>query len=136
MQMGVQTDATCNIQQRWELLANNVASVCTPLPTRAQQLPTLLVQQCWSEFLHPFAGSLKLCNKSQRSGLAHSTKDKRIRLVGTCRKVPLVTLRFFVICCVMNCSPSRFRCYIPRNFLHFAANKVYFLARLYLVWHQ
>ena len=31
-----------------------VASVCTPLPTRAQQLPTLLAQQCW-ELLHPFA---------------------------------------------------------------------------------
>ena len=28
MEHGVQTDATCNIQQCWELLANNVASVC------------------------------------------------------------------------------------------------------------
>jgi len=27
MQQGVQTDATCNIQQFWELLADNVASV-------------------------------------------------------------------------------------------------------------
>ena len=27
MQQGVQTDATCNIQQCWELLACNVASV-------------------------------------------------------------------------------------------------------------
>ena len=35
-----------------------VASVCTPLPTRKQQLPTLLAQQCW-ELLRPFApGSL------------------------------------------------------------------------------
>ena len=31
MQQGVQTDATCNIQQCWELLANNVASICTGL---------------------------------------------------------------------------------------------------------
>ena len=31
MQQGVQTDATCNIQHCWELLANNVASVCTGL---------------------------------------------------------------------------------------------------------
>ena len=31
MQQGVQTDATCNIQQFWELLANNVVSVCTGL---------------------------------------------------------------------------------------------------------
>ena len=29
MQQGVQTDAICSIQQCWELLANNVASVCT-----------------------------------------------------------------------------------------------------------
>ena len=29
MQQGVQTDATCNIQQCWELLANKVASFCT-----------------------------------------------------------------------------------------------------------
>ena len=35
-----------------------VASVCTPLPTRTQQLPTLLAQQCW-ELLRPFARSLK-----------------------------------------------------------------------------
>ena len=34
-----------------------VASVCTPLPTRTQQLPTLLVQQCW-DLLRPFARSL------------------------------------------------------------------------------
>ena len=35
-----------------------VASVCTPLPTCTQQLPTLLAQQCW-ELLRPFARSLK-----------------------------------------------------------------------------
>ena len=34
-----------------------VASVCTPLPKRTQQLLTLLVQQCW-ELLCPFARSL------------------------------------------------------------------------------
>ena len=31
MQQGVQMDTRCNIQQFWELLANNVASVCTGL---------------------------------------------------------------------------------------------------------
>ena len=31
IQQGVQTDATCIIQQCWELLANNVASVCAGL---------------------------------------------------------------------------------------------------------
>ena len=31
MQQGVQTDATCNIQQCWELLTNNAASVYTRL---------------------------------------------------------------------------------------------------------
>ena len=34
-----------------------VVSVCTPLPTRTQQLPTLLAQQCW-ELLRPCACSL------------------------------------------------------------------------------
>ena len=29
MQQGVHTDAKCDIQQCWQLLANNVASVCT-----------------------------------------------------------------------------------------------------------
>ena len=31
MQQHVQTDTTCNIQRCWELLANNVASVCAGL---------------------------------------------------------------------------------------------------------
>ena len=31
MQQGEQTDATCNIQRRWELLANNAALDCTGL---------------------------------------------------------------------------------------------------------
>ena len=35
-----------------------VASVCTPLPTLTQQLPTLLAQQFW-ELLRPFARSLR-----------------------------------------------------------------------------
>ena len=35
-----------------------VEPVCTPLPTRTQQLPTLLAQHCW-ELLRPFAGSLR-----------------------------------------------------------------------------
>ena len=36
-----------------------VASVCTPLPTRTQQLPTLYSQQCW-ELLRPCARRLKV----------------------------------------------------------------------------
>ena len=39
-----------------------VASVCTALPTRTQQLPTLLAQQCW-ELLRPFARSLTLSSQ-------------------------------------------------------------------------
>ena len=38
-----------------------VASVCTPLPTRTQQLTTLLAQQCW-ELFRSFAGSLTFLN--------------------------------------------------------------------------
>ena len=37
IQHGVQTDATCNIQQCWELLANNVASVCTGLKAQTRK---------------------------------------------------------------------------------------------------
>ena len=40
-------------QHCWEFSS----SVCRPLPTRTQQLPTLLAQQCW-ELLRPFARSL------------------------------------------------------------------------------
>ena len=39
MQQGVQTDAICNIQQCWELLVYNVASVCT-------QPKTIISQSC------------------------------------------------------------------------------------------
>ena len=35
------------------------AYVCTPLPTRTQQLPILSAQQCWG-LLRPFARNLKL----------------------------------------------------------------------------
>ena len=35
-----------------------IASLCTPLPKRTQQLPTLLAQQCW-KLLCPFASSFK-----------------------------------------------------------------------------
>ena len=34
-----------------------VASVCTPLPTHTQQLPTLLAQQCRESLLRPLARS-------------------------------------------------------------------------------
>ena len=59
IQQGVQTDTTCNIQQRWKLLANNVAFVCTGLNTYnviyliecpVQPDATLLAnnfQHCW-----------------------------------------------------------------------------------------
>ena len=42
-------------QHCWELI---VASVCTPLPTRMQQLPTLLAAQ-FCELMRPFARSLR-----------------------------------------------------------------------------
>ena len=45
----------CRSQHCWELI---VASVCTPLPTRMQQLPTLLAAQ-FCELMRPFARSLR-----------------------------------------------------------------------------
>ena len=49
-----------------------VASLCTPLPTHTQQLPTLLTQQCW-ELLGPFACSLSIL-KSPIQFIAMSLK--------------------------------------------------------------
>ena len=49
MQQGVQTDATCNIQQCWELLANDNASVCTGLKTHLtghKHAPTCFFHSC------------------------------------------------------------------------------------------
>ena len=44
-----------------------VACVCRPLPTRKQQLSTLLVQQCW-ELFRPFARSLRVARVASSPG--------------------------------------------------------------------
>ena len=51
MQQGVQTDATCNIQQCWELLTNNAASVCTRLQVTIY--PVIHISSCraWLQVL-------------------------------------------------------------------------------------
>ena len=49
---------TYGLIPRCTALLGVAASVCTPLPTRTQQLPTMLAQQCW-ELLRPFARSLR-----------------------------------------------------------------------------
>ena len=60
MQQDVQTDATCNIQQCWELLVNNVASVCTQPNNSQQHASTHMLRvtsnnvgSCWPT-LRPF----------------------------------------------------------------------------------
>ena len=59
---------------------------------------------------------------SRRSEQAHSTKDKRIRLVGTCRKVHLVQNLAFLLTAVnslsLNRNKSKTRT-IPERFLDF-----------------
>ena len=65
-----------------------VASVCTPLPTRTQQLPTLLAQQCW-ELLRPFARSLKTlknvvssrCFKMKKTSLPVDVRSSKTPLL-------------------------------------------------------
>ena len=52
-----------------------VASVCTPLPTRTQHLPTLLAQQCW-ELLRPVARSLTVHNMNSK----YKRKKRREKL--------------------------------------------------------
>ena len=51
-----------------------VAPVCTPLPTHMQQLPTLLVQQCW-QLLHPYARSLMTLRMLFREYLMHEVQQ-------------------------------------------------------------
>ena len=53
-----------------------VASFCTPLPTRTQQLLTLLAQQCW-ELLRPFARSLSLTKQCCSRAKQRQGKDKK-----------------------------------------------------------
>ena len=57
-----------------------VASVCTPLLTLTQQLPTLLAQQCW-DLLRPFAWSLRKYvgyNNSTNYVLGYLQLDERV----------------------------------------------------------
>ena len=42
IQQGLQTDATCNIQQCWELLTNDVAIVCTEIRRLGTINPSIL----------------------------------------------------------------------------------------------
>ena len=48
-----------------------VASICTPLPTHMQQLPTLMAQQWWGLLL-PFARSLRCENRLLRYQFSES----------------------------------------------------------------
>ena len=50
MQQGVETDAICNIQQCWELLANNVASVCTGLCMYPANTSFIHITRHWRSF--------------------------------------------------------------------------------------
>ena len=64
-----------------------IASVCTPLPTSTQRLPTLLAQQCW-ELLRPFARSLRIQE-------LHSTNKKIILLEHNWIKNPTSRWQLF-----------------------------------------
>ena len=69
MQQGVQTDAMYTIQQCWELLANNVASVCTGLKRHYCKVQCKRTQHCWLTtpnvigcyMLRPFAYPFACC---------------------------------------------------------------------------
>ena len=67
------------------ILLGVVASVCTPLLTQGQKLPTLLTQQCW-ELLRPFARSYAVTAIMHVMKIVSSTKCQR-------------SLRF---CCLQN----------------------------------
>ena len=81
-----------------------VASVCTPLPTRKQQLTTLLVQQYW-EFLRPFARSLKLHqNRQKKNGCNDNVNiDVHARQGGPPKDLPgLNRDKISVLCSLIN----------------------------------
>ena len=64
-----------------------VASVCTPLPTRTQELPTLLAQQCWE--LLRFDRFQTLLNNTQQhpttsNGVCKRTQHVRSNNVESC----------------------------------------------------
>ena len=64
-----------------------VASVCTPLPTRTQELPTLLAQQCWE--LLRFDRFQTLRNNTQQhpttsNGVCKRTQHVRSNNVESC----------------------------------------------------
>ena len=65
MQEGLQTDATCNIQQCWELLPKNLASVCTGL--RNARKRAIVVEHYGMRFRAPYfvtltpARAVKMC---------------------------------------------------------------------------
>ena len=59
-----------------------VASVCTPLPTRTQQFPTWLAQQCW-ELLRPFAHHYQHARKNSQHGWRNNVGSCCIRLHTT-----------------------------------------------------
>ena len=72
MQQGaVQIDATCNIQQCWELLANNVAStVCTGRPFELLCF-VLLLKNCFAFLVFPrerFYLNIRKNNRQAKTG--------------------------------------------------------------------
>ena len=96
MQQGVQMDARCNIQQWWKLLINNVASVCTALPTLMGPrtlithglqrlmgciLPTMHCrsQHCW-ELLLPFAHHCQHARNNSQHCCANNVESCCARL--------------------------------------------------------
>ena len=72
-------------------IVGSLASVCTPLPTRTQQLPTLLAQQCW-ELLRPLARSLRLL-----SCLAFSRRHSQRWFRGTQREYSSKVLKHSIV---------------------------------------
>ena len=99
MQQGVQTNAPCNIQQCWELLADNVASICTGLKASPTGLAVRMISSSEDSLLLSIQyglpgnmttnGLTKLLHKKGRKGrgiisLMFPFNDKPIRLTQSC----------------------------------------------------
>ena len=88
MQQGVQTDAMYTIQQCWELLPNNVASVCTGLKRHYCKVQCKRTQHCWLTccvtccvrlltLLHVVACCWELLRKASLKRVKHLATRKR-----------------------------------------------------------
>ena len=113
------------------LLLGVVTSVCTPLPTRTQQLPTMLAQQCWepNDFLKQKENCELVASRLASSPFDHELTNKVytfwLRLYYWRKKTILTFHSFFIHHCyswvfIITCKYSHisFTCRVVNKRMH------------------